>query len=159
MLVLRQSLTSLRPISKISVPASKISYSNILTKLRMSTSAKPINYNNRIFRSSSNTPNGEVSAATTFHYNQDDSSPSPIVWATYSGGSIARGFFIATVQSDSTLNARYQHVNTSGELMTGKCKSTPELLKDGRIRLHESWEWTSGDRSKGESVVEEVKGE
>lgn len=122
----------------------------------MSSSATPINYNDRIFRSSSNTPNGEVSAATTFQYHQDDSSP-PIVWATYSGGSISRGFFIGTVQNDNTLDARYQHVNISGELMTGKCRSTPELLEDGRIRLHEQWEWTSGDRSKGESVVEEAK--
>jgi hypothetical protein len=54
------------------------------------------------------------------------------------------------------LDARYQHVNTSGELMTGQCKSTPEVLPDGRLRLHESWRWTSGDMSEGRSVVEEV---
>jgi hypothetical protein len=40
--------------------------------------------------------------------------------------------------------------------MTGICRSTPEILPDGRIRLHEKWQWTSGDRSSGESIVEEI---
>ena len=31
-----------------------------------------------------------------------------------------------------------------------------ELLPDGRIRLHEKWQWTSGDLSSGESVIEEI---
>jgi hypothetical protein len=50
---------------------------------------------------------------------------------------------------------RYHHVNTNGELMTGICRSTPELLPSGKIRLHEEWQWTSGDGSKGKSIVEE----
>tara|TARA_B110000259_G_scaffold11504_1_gene12482 strand:+ start:72 stop:215 length:144 start_codon:yes stop_codon:yes gene_type:complete len=25
-----------------------------------------------------------------------------------------------------------------------------------KIRLHESWEWTSGDKSKGQSIIEEI---
>jgi hypothetical protein len=80
----------------------------------------------------------------------------PIVWAEYAGGLIVKGSLIATVQADGVLDARYQHVNTSGELMTGQCRSTPEVLPDGRLRLHERWQWTSGDRSEGRSVVEEV---
>ena len=52
---------------------------------------------------------------------------------------------------------RYHHVNAAGELMTGVCRSTPELLPDGRVRLHERWQWTSGDGSSGESVIEEVR--
>jgi hypothetical protein len=51
---------------------------------------------------------------------------------------------------------RYQHVNARGELMTGQCRSTPEVLPDGRLRLRESWQWTSGDGTSGESVVEEI---
>lgn len=117
-------------------------------------SNSPIDYNNRTLRSASNTPNGEVSSATIFHYRQD-SLPSNTVWATYLGGSIVRGFLIATVNADQSLNARYQHVNDRNELMTGKCRSVPEILSDGRLRLHEEWEWTSGDCSKGTSVVEE----
>jgi len=40
--------------------------------------------------------------------------------------------------------------------MTGVCRSTPELLPDGRIRLHEKWQWTCGDRASGESIIEEI---
>jgi hypothetical protein len=40
--------------------------------------------------------------------------------------------------------------------MTGVCHSKPEILKNGKIRLHETWQWTSGDQSKGKSILEEV---
>lgn len=111
-------------------------------------------YNNKTFRSVTNTSNGEVSGDTLFHYHQKDQ----IVWAEYSGGSIVKGFLIATLRVDNGLDMRYQHVNTQGELMTGHCQSTPEQLPDGRIRLHERWQWTSGDHSSGESIVDEVPG-
>ena len=109
-------------------------------------------YDSKIFRSVANTANGEVSDETTFYYHQQDR----IVWAEYAGGAIVKGFLIATVQADDRLDMRYQHVNQQGELMTGRCHSTPERLPDGRIRLHEQWQWTSGNQSSGESIVEEV---
>ncbi len=114
-------------------------------------------YDNKTFRSVMNTSNGEVSSETTFHYHQQGR----IVWAEYAGGAIAKGFLIATVRDDDSLDMRYQHVNAQGELMTGRCHSTPEHLPDGRLRLIERWQWTSGestpgDNSSGESTVEEV---
>lgn len=109
-------------------------------------------YDNKTFRSVTNTANGEVGGETVFHYHQQDR----IVWAEYAGGAIVRGFLIATVQDDTTLDMRYEHVNARGELMTGRCHSTPERLPDGRLRLHERWQWTSGDNSSGESIVDEV---
>lgn len=112
-----------------------------------------INYNNRFFIPKSSSENGEVGANTVFHYRQQGE----IVWATYEGGQIRLGTLIAKVEEDGSLNMRYQHVNSAGELMTGRCHSTPEVLPDGRLRLHESWQWTSGDYSEGESVVEEIK--
>lgn len=99
-----------------------------------------------------NTDNGEVGDETRFHYQQDGE----LVWAEYGGGAIRKGFLIATMLPDNSLDMRYQHVNTQGDLMTGRCRSTPEVLPDGRLRLHERWQWTSGDESAGESVVEEV---
>jgi hypothetical protein len=111
-----------------------------------------INYNNRIFRSVENSKTGEVSSETTFHYHQEND----IVWAEYSGGAIVHGQLIAKVLSDNSIEMRYQHINKSGELMTGECVSTPEILADGRVRLHENWRWTCGDRSTGESIVEEI---
>ena len=109
-------------------------------------------YNNKTFRSVSNTSNGEVSNETLFHYHQEGK----VVWAEYAGGGILRGFLIAVVLEGGVLDMRYEHVNTQGELMTGRCSSAPEYLPDGRIRLHEQWQWTSGDGSSGSSVVEEV---
>jgi len=40
--------------------------------------------------------------------------------------------------------------------MTGICKSKPEILPNGKIRLHERWQWTSGDLSLGQSIIEEL---
>ncbi len=115
-----------------------------------------INYDKRIFRlntnSGSNSANGEVSAATVFHYHQQGD----IVWATYSGGAIRFGTLVATVDATGCLDMRYQHVNERGELMTGQCHSSPTILTDGRLRLREHWKWTSGDHSAGVSEIEEV---
>lgn len=111
-----------------------------------------INYHDRYFAPVTTSDNGEASNHTVFHYRQDGS----IVWATYQGGAIRFGSLIAQVGADGGLEMRYQHINASGEFMHGKCRSRPEVLGDGRLRLHERWEWLSGDRSKGESVVEEI---
>ncbi|RYD69871.1 MAG: n-acetylglutamate synthase, partial [Verrucomicrobiaceae bacterium] len=98
-----------------------------------------INYNGRKFRSVVNSDNGEVGSETEFQYRQSGN----IVTAIYSGGSILIGQLLATSDAAGVLDMRYHHVNTQGELMTGVCRSVPELLPDGRIRLHESWRWTS----------------
>ena len=113
-------------------------------------------YHNRIFASVSNSANGEVDATTRFHYRQegDVANGNAIVWATYQGGGVAVGTLVAKVASDGSLDMRYSHVNRNGELMTGTCQSTPEILPDGRLRLHERWRWTSGDGSQGESIIE-----
>ena len=112
-----------------------------------------IDYDGKTFRSVENSSNGEVSGDTTFQYHQAGS----VVWAEYSGGEIVRGHLIAVAGDDGVLDMRYQHVNKNGELMTGVCTSTPEQVEDGRIRLHESWQWTSGDQSSGTSIVEEIR--
>jgi hypothetical protein len=111
-----------------------------------------IDYEGRVFRSTSNSSNGEVSPATHFHYHQQER----VVWAAYGGGDIALGTLIAKVNEDDSLDMRYQHLNVRGEFMAGECHSRPEVLPDGRIRLHEKWQWTTGDRSRGESVIDEV---
>ena len=84
-----------------------------------------INYNNRLFKSISNSENGEVGNQTVFYYfhNLD------VVTGTYSGGKIAFGQIMAKVLEDDLLDMRYQHVNVSGEIMTGKCLSTPEICR------------------------------
>ena len=111
-----------------------------------------INYHDRYFAPLATSDNGEAGNDTIFHYRQDGS----IVWATYQGGAIRFGSLIARVGAGGSLDMLYQHINADGEFMHGKCRSRPEVLEDGRLRLHERWEWLSGDRSKGESVIEEI---
>lgn len=111
-----------------------------------------MNYNNKIFRTISNSKKGDVSSQTIFHYHQTEN----IVSAIYYGGNVLSGHLIALADINGKLDMRYHHVNSNNELMTGKCISTPEILENGKIRLHENWQWTSGDKSKGESVIEEM---
>jgi hypothetical protein len=111
-----------------------------------------MNYNNKKFRPISNTENGETSRETLFHYKQVGN----ILTSEYSGGKIKQGHLIGLVDSSGKIKMRYHQVNDQDELMTGICISTPEILENGKIRLHENWEWTSGDHSKGTSIIEEV---
>ena len=111
-----------------------------------------INYNNKIFRLITNTENGETSDETIFRYKQFEN----ILTSDYSGGKIICGHLIGLVDENGTINMRYHQLNNKGELMTGICQSKAEILEDGRIRLHESWEWTSGDKSRGQSIIEEL---
>ena len=111
-----------------------------------------INYHQKTFKSISNTDNGEVGEQTLFHYQQQGN----IVWAEYSGGVIVKGFLLAKVMENGALDMRYEHINIADEILTGLCHSSPEILPDGRIRLHEKWQWTSGDLSSGESIIEEI---
>ena len=112
-----------------------------------------INYDIKNFASVKNSKTGEVGAETVFHYHQKDD----LVWAEYAGGAIRFGSLIAKITDDDCLEICYQHLNEQGDLMTGKCFSTPEIIENGKIRLHEKWWWTSGDFSSGESIIEEVK--
>ena len=114
--------------------------------------APMFNYHNKRFRSVSNSATGEVNEETIFYYQQDQN----LVTATYSGGAVRWGQLIALADDKGCLDMRYQHVNNKGGLMTGICRSVPEILEDGKIRLHEQWQWTSGDGSQGNSVIEEI---
>jgi hypothetical protein len=110
------------------------------------------NYHNKYFRPVQNSANGETSTETAFHYLQKGD----VVTGTYNGGDIVLGNLIAVVNEDGVLDMRYHQVNKNGELLTGICKSTPEILSNGKVRLYEKWQWTSGDKSSGESMIEEV---
>jgi len=111
-----------------------------------------MNYHNKKFRAKQNAPNGEVDDSTLFLYTQK----ADIVTGTYSGKQIREGQLIARVQHDGSLIMRYQHLNVDGEFKYGHCTSTPEVLENGKIRLHEKWQWDCDDKSMGESIIEEV---
>jgi hypothetical protein len=110
-----------------------------------------MNYNNKLFRPILNSENGETSNETLFHYKQVGN----ILTSEYAGGKIKYGHLMGLVDSSGNIEMRYHQVNDKGELMTGICRSIPELMENGKIRLHEQWEWASGDKSKGISIIEE----
>lgn len=112
-----------------------------------------INYDKKIFTSIENTKNGEVDDKTLFYYHQNKE----IIWAEYYGGIIKKGFLLGVIKTNGELEFNYIHLNNKNETKTGKCVSIPKILNDGRIELLEKWEWTNGDRSKGESKIIEIK--
>lgn len=113
-----------------------------------------INYNNRKFRSKSNSSTGEVTEQTTFLYHQEGN----ILSAIYADGQIMKGQMLGIVRPNGEIRFNYHHINSSGQLRSGYCESVPEILEDGAILLHESWQWMDGNRERGESVVVEDLG-
>ena len=47
-------------------------------------------------------------------------------------------------------------VTADGRIKAGRCASRPEILVDGRIRLHERWQWSEGGTESGESTLVEI---
>lgn len=111
-----------------------------------------MDYNNKKFRPIENSENGETTGETIFEYKQHGN----ILTSEYQGGQIIQGHLIGLVDKNGHIEMRYHHVNTDGNLMTGICLSSPEYDADGKIRLYENWEWTSGDKTKGKSVLVEL---
>ena len=111
-----------------------------------------INYDNKTFKAVQNSEHGEVSSEMLFHYKQQGT----ILTCEYFGGKILKGHLIGIVDKKGTIKMRYHQINQDYKLKTGKCISTPEILPNGKIRLHENWEWTSGNQLKGMSILEEI---
>ncbi len=111
-----------------------------------------INYNNKRFRPISSSENSETDASTVFVYKQSGN----IVTASYSSKNIVSGHLIGLVSANGSINMRYHQVNKKGDLMTGICTSTPEIHTNGKLTLHEEWQWTSGNKSKGTSKLQEL---
>jgi hypothetical protein len=94
---------------------------------------------------------GDVGDGTRFDYHEE---PDGTVWARYEGGAVRLGFLVGTRSGDE-LVFRYAHVTAAGDTATGHCASRIEVLADGRLRLHETWEWDSRP-GHGTSVLEEI---
>ncbi len=111
-----------------------------------------VHYGGRLFRPASMTGASDTGSDTIFKYEQRRD----LLTGTYSGGNISFGHLIGLVDDGGRIDMRYHHLTIDGELKTGICRSVPEFLDSGKIRLHESWEWTSGDNSRGTTVLEEL---
>ena len=107
-----------------------------------------INYDGRRFSPSPTTPGR--AAVADYHQRED------LVWAEFAGGEVRRGSLAGTSAADGVLQFAYCMVLTSGESITGVCRSIPEVLADGRIRLTEHWERFGAGADSGISTLEEL---
>jgi SAM-dependent methyltransferase len=114
--------------------------------------SKPWNYHQKKFKALNNSSNGEVSSDTIFSYFQSGD----LIWGDYQGGAIRKGSLMGLCNRAGELEFAYQHVNDKNEVLTGKCISKPSITEQGKIQLHEQWEWTCKDFSKGSSILEEI---
>jgi hypothetical protein len=108
-----------------------------------------LNYDGRRFTPSEHVADGRGPVAL---YRQDGD----LLWAEVSGGELRRGALTGICAPDGTLDFAYCMVYRSGEIVSGRCSSTPTVLADGRIRLDEVWERYGADGSRGVSSIEEV---
>ena len=106
-----------------------------------------INYDGRLFRPVTDAP-GELPTAR-YHQAQD------LLWGEFAGGEVRRGSLTGTCDADGTLRFAYCMVVDGGQVITGLCRSVPELLPDGRIRLTEYWERFGPEADSGVSALEE----
>ena len=128
-----------------------VKHKSIATFYQNFRSKMKIDYNGRKFRTVSNSRNGLTSHETIFEYKQSGK----IVSAFYSGGNILYGHLLGLVDDSGCIDMRYHQISMQNQIRTGACHSKPEVLENGKIRLHENWQWTSGDFSSGYSIIEE----
>jgi hypothetical protein len=107
-----------------------------------------INYDARRFSPVPAAPGRTVVA--DYHQQQD------LIWAEFAGGEVRRGSLAGTSAPDGELQFAYCMVLTSGESITGVCRSVPQVLGDGRIRLTEHWERFGDGADSGISILEEL---
>ncbi|HEU0104006.1 MAG TPA: VOC family protein [Mycobacteriales bacterium] len=74
------------------------------------------------------------------------------VTASYSGGSVVAGT-LAGRRDGADLEFGFSQIERNGVITVGRAEARLELLADGRLRVHESWEVPS---AAGTSVLEEL---
>jgi hypothetical protein len=104
-------------------------------------------YNERRFR-----PEGETGPVVTYRQEGD------LLWAEMpAGGAVRRGALTGRCGSDGTLDFAYSMVLEDGEVVCGRCHSTPMRRPGGGgIRIREEWERYGPNAATGVSYLEEV---
>jgi hypothetical protein len=116
-----------------------------------------VNYDGRTFRvAGEDGEDGEdgqdAADVPQARYHQDGN----VVWGEFAGGHVRRGSLAGTCSPDGVLHFAYCMVYDSGEVVSGRCQSIPQLLDDGRIRLNEEWERYAPRADRGVSYLEEL---
>jgi hypothetical protein len=97
-------------------------------------------------------PDAEHESGRVAQYRQQQD----LLWGEFSGGQARRGSLTGTCSEDGVLDFAYCLVLDSGEIISGRCHSTPTMLPDGRIRLDEQWQRFEPHAASGTSALEEV---
>lgn len=108
-----------------------------------------MNYHQRRFRPVAD-PGGEGGRVAVYQQEGD------LLWGEFSGGDARRGALTGRCAPDGSIDFTYCLVLKSGSVIAGACHSTPSILPDGRIRLHEEWERFGPYAAKGVSQLEEI---
>ena len=61
------------------------------------------------------------------------------VCATYVGEEIIKRNLLGTIITSGVLDFYYHHSDPKGEIMIGKCRSTPEYIPGEKMVLKEEW--------------------
>jgi hypothetical protein len=120
------------------------------TPATLTTHPSRVDYNGRRFRPAPDASGPIETDPAIGHYHQDGD----MVWAEFSGAHVRTGRLVGTCAPDGTIEAAYCFVTTAGETVSGSCRSTPDVLANGRVRLTE--DWRRHDGSSGVSVLEEL---
>ncbi|MEF9904738.1 hypothetical protein [Streptomyces sp. P9-A2] len=107
-----------------------------------------IDYDGRRFR-----PAEAEAQGRTAVYRQDGN----LLWGTFSGGRARRGSLTGVCAPDGSLHFAYSMVLDDGEVVSGRCRSTPEIREDGGVDLREEWERYGARAARGVSYLKEVK--
>jgi hypothetical protein len=84
------------------------------------------------------------------HYHQQDD----LVSAEFSGDAVLAGRLVGIVDEHGVIDAAYCQIMRDGELVAGRCVSSPSVSADGRLSLTERWHRIDG--SSGVSQIVEV---
>jgi hypothetical protein len=110
-----------------------------------------IDYDGRRFRPSGEGPAGADARRAVYRQDGD------LLWGDFAGGDARRGALAGTCAPDGTLEFAYCMVLDTGELVCGRCSSTPTVLDDGRVRLRETWQRYGPNADRGVSWLEEER--
>ncbi|MEH1098288.1 hypothetical protein [Micromonospora sp. CPCC 205561] len=113
------------------------------------TTDPPISYDGRRFRRPEEVTD-DLATTATYHQQGD------LVWADFAGGEVRRGSLVGRCAEDGTIAFSYSMVLRGGDVISGRSTSRPEVLADGRIRLHEEWERFAPRAGAGTSAIEEA---
>ena len=94
-------------------------------------------------------PYGVINENTIFRFKQKGD----IIKAKYAGGKVKAGFLIGKL-TDNKFEFQYTQMHDDNSLHGGHSLCEIEFSGDGRLRLVEHFEWSSGQ--KGINVIEEV---